>query len=127
MSSLGDERFTSQPSPRADTGFGPLNVAEQERTPSLIVGALLALLGLGHRSLLGTLLAMGGGVLLYRGATGHCPAYQKLGIDTFQDSKAGQPQSKVAVKPNRQERVEEASWESFPASDSPSWSGGAIT
>lgn len=125
--SLGDENFTSSPSSRAEAGFGPLNVAQQERTPSLILGALFALFGLKQGSVLGLLLALGGGVLLYRGATGHCPCYEAMGINTFEEHDVEPKPKRVAIKPDRHERVEEASWESFPASDSPSWSGGAIT
>lgn len=120
---MDDDRFSSSPEPYVDMGLGPINVGEAERIPSLVVGAVLALLGLNRGSLVGGLLALVGGELLYRGATGHCPVYQSLGMNT---ADVAQPK-RVAVKPNREERVEEASWESFPASDAPSWSGGAIT
>jgi uncharacterized membrane protein len=65
--------------PRPETGR---NVSDAERTVSMAAGAILALLGLGRRDLPGLLIAGVGGGLLYRGYSGHCPAYQALGLDT---------------------------------------------
>jgi uncharacterized membrane protein len=45
----------------------------------LILGGALAALGLFRMRPLSMLL---GGGLIYRGMTGHCSAYQALGIDT---------------------------------------------
>ena len=58
------------------------NVGQAERWASGAAGSLLAVLGLQRRDLPGLLIAGVGGALLYRCATGHCPAYQSLGIDT---------------------------------------------
>jgi uncharacterized membrane protein len=60
----------------------PVNVGEGERAVSVAAGSVLALLGLSRRSLPGLLIAGAGGAMLYRGATGHCPVYQALGLDT---------------------------------------------
>jgi len=67
-------------------GFGrpQVNVGTGERIASVIGGA--ALLGGGvdmiarRRPWAGGLMALGGGVLLQRGITGHCRAYEALGI-----------------------------------------------
>jgi uncharacterized membrane protein len=40
------------------------------------------LFGIGRRDLIGGLIAALGGMLVYRGATGHCSIYQSLGADT---------------------------------------------
>ena len=58
------------------------NVSGSERTVSVAAGSILALLGLGRRDLAGLLIAGVGGGLIYRGATGHCPLYTALGLDT---------------------------------------------
>lgn len=58
------------------------NLAENERMISAIAGGALALYGLARRDTGGMLLAALGGFGLYRGASGHCPAYSILGIDT---------------------------------------------
>jgi uncharacterized membrane protein len=84
------------------------NVGPTERWASMIAGGALALYGLSRRSLGGGILASIGAGLAYRGITGHCPAYEALGIDT-----AG---GRVDDS-----RVQEASEESFPASDAPAW------
>jgi uncharacterized membrane protein len=59
-----------------------VNVGEIERWISLGSGACMALYGLKRGTLGGMLLALAGGCMAYRGATGHCPVYEALGIDT---------------------------------------------
>ena len=69
------------PMPSLPTSSRP-NVGDAERIASAIGGALLALYGLSRRSFGGFALAGLGGVLAYRGTTGHCPAYATLGVST---------------------------------------------
>jgi len=59
-----------------------VNVGSSERNVSLASGAILAIAGLSRRDVPGLLLAGIGGSLMYRGATGHCSAYQALGVNT---------------------------------------------
>jgi uncharacterized membrane protein len=61
---------------------GRINVGEGERLASVVGGTALALYGLGRRSLGGIALATLGGLLAYRGISGHCGAYDALGLDT---------------------------------------------
>src|SRR6478735_7370816 len=83
-----DERSLPQ---RRFAGRAPqdtsVNVAQSERVISAVAGGALALAGLKMRSLPGVLLAAVGGGLVFRGATGHCPAYQSLGINTAEDER----------------------------------------
>ncbi|HYG64428.1 MAG TPA: YgaP-like transmembrane domain [Thermoanaerobaculia bacterium] len=90
LSSLGnglDELGTTNrknPFSRLNTRFnaGSRNVGNVERWASVLGGAALAALALRRRSkgAMG-LAALAGAPLLWRGATGHCAVYQKLGID----------------------------------------------
>jgi len=64
------------------THDGWTNVGEGERTVSVAAGAILALLGLMRGSGTGLLVAGVGGALIYRGVSGHCPAYGALGMNT---------------------------------------------
>ena len=59
-----------------------INVHPAERAASTLGGGLLVLYGLRRFSVKGLLSAAAGGALLYRGLTGHCPAYQEMGLDT---------------------------------------------
>lgn len=59
-----------------------INVSEPERAVSLAAGSILALLGISRRTLPGLLVGAVGGAMIYRGATGHCPVYESLGLDT---------------------------------------------
>src|SRR5690348_10496874 len=59
-----------------------INVGETERLASLAAGSGLALYGLTRGTLSGLGLALIGGGLLYRGATGHCACYASLGVNT---------------------------------------------
>jgi uncharacterized membrane protein len=58
-----------------------VNVGDTERMLSAIAGGALALYGLRRGSLGGLLLAGLGAALGYRGLTGHCGVYERLGID----------------------------------------------
>ena len=62
-----------------------VNVADVERWASAVGGAALTAYGikqLKDRSPAGAALAAAGGMLIYRGATGHCPVYSAAGIST---------------------------------------------
>jgi uncharacterized membrane protein len=85
------------------------NMGQVERWASAVGGGALALLGLSRRSIGGGMLAALGAGLLYRGLGGHCPVYGALGIDTSNGS------------PRTADPVQEASEDSFPASDAPAW------
>lgn len=68
------------------------NVGEAERWLSLVGGGTLVAYGLARRNSAGFGLAALGGSLLWRGATGHCPMYQTLGMNTSErSSRAGVP------------------------------------
>lgn len=57
-----------------------VNVSEPERMASFAGGGVLALLGLRRGGFIGYTLAFIGGTLMYRGATGHCDVYGKVGV-----------------------------------------------
>jgi uncharacterized membrane protein len=65
---------------------GHTNVAMAERWASTVGGGALTIYGLArglrHRSPGGLAAAAAGGALLYRGVTGHCPAYEAAGVST---------------------------------------------
>src|SRR5438552_9939125 len=65
-----------------------INVGSAERLASVLGGSLLTLVGMRRRSNFGALLAIFGGGLVYRGMTGHCPAYSYLRKNTAQGRRA---------------------------------------
>lgn len=75
--------------------LGAVNVGKTERWASVLGGAALAALALRSRNRSGAaksaagLAALAGLPLLFRGATGHCPVYQKMGVDRVHGSGAG--------------------------------------
>ena len=66
-----------------------LNVGGDERIASLVAGSLIGLYGLTRGSLPGLALTAIGGSLIYRGLSGHCMAYESLGIDTSDANQSG--------------------------------------
>jgi uncharacterized membrane protein len=66
----------------ARTDTQNMNVGYNERLASVVGGPLLALYGLARGAPAGLALAAAGGMLLYRGWTGHCPIYSTLGVST---------------------------------------------
>ncbi len=126
------------------------NVAKIERWASLLGGGALAAFTLRRERRISPLsgaLALGAATLLFRGVTGHCPAYGALGVSTAdlpddwarplsnrregvgKREGAGRsfrgkwplPEGARLVEPGEPDRVEEPSAASFPASDPPSF------
>jgi len=58
------------------------NISDLERWASLAAGAGLALYGLSRRKSAGWFLTALGGLLVQRGASGHCHTYEAFGINT---------------------------------------------
>ena len=56
----------------------PQNVGESERWASMLGGALTALYGLRRGDATGAVIALAGGALVARGATGYCPVYAAM-------------------------------------------------
>jgi len=75
-----------------------VNVGSAERSASVAAGALLAVLGISRRSLPGVLVAGLGGMMLYRGATGHCHLYDAMGIDTAAEEERQLSEQEIAAK-----------------------------
>jgi len=69
---------------RSSNVIGGINISGTERLASTLVGGALMAYGLKRRSLGGTLMALGAGSLVFRGATGHCLVYKALGLNTSQ-------------------------------------------
>ena len=67
---------------RHDDGRRDTNVGTQERTASVVTGALVALLGMRRGGFAGALMTLAGGGLIMRGMSGHCPGYATLGMNT---------------------------------------------
>jgi hypothetical protein len=90
----------------------PSNVGKVERIGSAIAGTVLLARAAAHPSLGRLIMALGGGLLLQRGLTGHCALYRVLGVN---------PPEPEYLDRRRRDRVVEASEDSFPASDPPAW------
>jgi uncharacterized membrane protein len=82
------------------TGFK--NVGDVERWASVIAGAGLLLGGLSKRDRTGTMAAVAGGALLFRGVSGHCPVNARIGRNTASDD------TRVALTGNRGVQVKQA-------------------
>jgi uncharacterized membrane protein len=90
-----------QPKP---SGTSKINVGNTERILSLAGGAFLTFLGTRRFTTGHTLLALTGGALLYRGASGNCPVNSAIGRNSAQqESQAIELTRVITVRKPRQE------------------------
>lgn len=75
------------------------NVGSSERIASTIAGGGLVAYGIKQGGLLGAAATVIGGAMLFRGTTGHCHAYEALGVDTSETRgvKAAAPKSQEGL------------------------------
>ena len=89
----------------ARTGYGDFargkNVDDVERVISVIGGTALALFGLKRFSLMRLGLAAMGASFVYRGVTGHCSLYQRLGITTVDEGTSDGIRGNLGTKVER--------------------------
>jgi uncharacterized membrane protein len=121
MTSISSERVPSEEREQADElvrnggggdggradGGRHVNVGNTERWLSMAGGAALTLYALRRRTPAALALAAGGAALIGRGATGHSPVYQRLGVDTA-DPDAVRRNVLAAVLPARKLEAERA-------------------
>ncbi|HKV12265.1 MAG TPA: YgaP-like transmembrane domain [Thermoanaerobaculia bacterium] len=78
---MKDRIFNRVENVKGRLGNQNINVGKVERWASVLGGAALAAYALKRRGKGSLGLALAGAPLLWRGATGHCSVYEKMGID----------------------------------------------
>src|SRR5262245_6854682 len=74
-----------------------INVNDLERMLSVFAGSALLLYGLPQRNTKGLGMALAGGGLVARGATGHCQLYSALGINTASEKERSPAKQAIKV------------------------------
>ena len=78
-----------------------INVGQTERLVTALAGGAMAAYGISKRNPAGIALALMGGTLLVRGATGHCPVYQAIGASTVAEDEHVHIEDSVTINQPR--------------------------
>jgi hypothetical protein len=109
------------------TLLAPTNVHPLERLVSILIGGSL-LLWVGRRFVAVVSLTALAAYLIYRGVGGRCMVYETAAIDTTNHDpnndkggifNASSTRAGATRSERTRDKVEQSSWESFPASDPP--------
>lgn len=95
------------------SGGTHLNISEMERWISLGAGGLLLLSGLTRFNTRGLLVGLLGGGLIQRGLTGHCYAYEALGMNTSDRNSSTAVPAQHGIKLEKTIRIERPAQELF--------------
>jgi uncharacterized membrane protein len=71
------------------------NISEPERAVSTVGGAIIAGYGLAKLNAATPILLLLGGALIYRGVSGNCKLYEKIGVTTREDDADAGPAGMV--------------------------------
>ena len=80
-------------------GTVAVNVGDTERAISILTGGFLLLKGISKLPFVTVAAVIAGGALVYRGLTGHCKAYEALGVSTSDKLENAPGNSRTAPLP----------------------------
>jgi len=104
--SLSEIRYSDGPS-------STVNISQTERIASTIAAPLLAYVGVKRGGITGIVLGMIAAEMVYRGATGHSPLYQAIGMNTA----VAHPNAQVSVPHEQGLHVEQSIFIARPRSE----------
>jgi uncharacterized membrane protein len=94
-SATSEEWIMANSRERAGQECCQVNVGQMERLASVVAGGTILMTMGGLRSLRGAAATAVGAGLIWRGLTGHCGVYQRLGMDTVEPEVASIERAEV--------------------------------
>lgn len=102
--------MSEHPEEQVNNDINGINVGKMERWLSAVGGGGLIAYGLKRRTWPGLALALVGGVLVHRGVTGHCYAYQAIGANTAEKRQLTEKEREERDSKKRNRPVVQSKW-----------------